>query len=312
MRIKERKKQRKIIIKITITFICILLGFNSRQDFYKAVKRDKKKRKEAAKVVELVKDLRVDLSMPRIGTRKLYPDLVPSLQKEGIKMGRDKVHQVLKDFDQLINPLKKYRATTDSKHRFWKYGNCIKKLIDKGLINRPEQVFVGDITYIKVNGKYAYLFLLTDLYSKKIMGWSINYTMKVKDAKKAILMAHKNRIYSGPVYHHTDRGIQYCTPSYIKYIKKKNMIPSMTEKDHVYENAMAERMNGILKSEFGLRYGFESLKDARAVIDHAINIYNSKRRHYSLDLETPDFIHLNNPDLKFKTWGNKKSDHKLT
>jgi len=172
---------------------------------------------------------------------------------------------------------------------------------------------VGDITYIKVGGKYAYLALITDLYSKRIMGWTINYTMKVKDIKKAACMAHKNRIYPGLVHHLTDRGVQYCTPSYIEYIKKKNMIPSMTEKDHVYENAMAERMNGILKYEFGLKHGFSSLKEARAVIEQAIYLYNTKRRHYSLGLLTPDFVHINNPDIPLKSWKsmkNKKSDQR--
>ena len=125
----------------------------------------------------------------RVGTSKLYDDIKPFLENENIKMGRDKVHNCLKKNNLIVRPKKKYKTTTDSKHMFRRYKNRIKELE----INRPEQVFVNDITYIKIRNKYAYLFLVTDAYSKKIMGWTINYTMKVKDGIKAILMAHRNR-----------------------------------------------------------------------------------------------------------------------
>jgi transposase InsO family protein len=212
-------------------------------------------------------------------------------------MGRDKVHNCLKKNDLNIKPKKNYKTTTDSKHHFWKYKNRIKDLD----INRPEQVFVNDITYIKIRDQFAYLFLVTDAYSKKIMGWSLNFSMKVKDARKAIRMAQSNRKFKNELFHHSDRGIQYCTPSYINYIQKKGMIPSMTEEAHVYENAVAERVNGILKDEFALNNGFGSLKEAKAVIEHAIYIYNNKRRHYSLHKLTPNFVHLN-PGIKIKTY----------
>jgi len=168
---------------------------------------------------------------------------------------------------------------------------------------------VNDITYIRIKEKFAYLFLVTDAYSKKIMGWTINYTMKVKDGKKAIKMANKNRIFNGSVIHHSDRGIQYCTPSYTKYIIKKGMIPSMTEDAHVYENAIAERVNGILKSEFGIDRGFNSLKEARQVIEQVIYIYNNHRRHMSLHNLTPNFVHLN-PGIKIKSWKSKRKFNK--
>ena len=128
------------------------------------------------------------------------------------------------------------------------------------------------------------MFLVTDAYSKKIMGWTINYTMKAKDGMKAIKMAHRNRRFKTKVIHHSDRGIQYCTPSYINYCRKKEMIPSMTEDLHVYENAVAERINGILKGEFGIGLGFNSLKEARAIIHNSVFKYNNKRRHFSLHL----------------------------
>jgi len=237
----------------------------------------------------------------RVGTNKLYDDIKPILEKENIRMGRDKVHNCLKKNGLIIRPKKKYKTTTDSRHYFRKYKNRIKELD----INRPEQVFVNDITYLKVGNKYAYLFLVTDAYSKKIMGWTINYTMKVKDAKKAIGMAHRNRRFKKKLFHHSDRGIQYCTPSYINYIEKKGMIPSMTEELHVYENAVAERVNGILKGEFDINIGFASLKEARAVIEQSIQVYNNKRRHLSLHKLTPNFVHFN-PGIKIKTYKSSK------
>jgi len=129
--------------------------------------------------------------------------------------------------------------------------------------------------------------------------------MKAKDGIKAIKMAHKNRRFKHQLIHHSDRGIQYCTPSYIQYCRKKGMIQSMTEELHVYENAVAERVNGILKTEFGIGLGFNSLKEARAVIAKSIAKYNNKRRHFSLHLLTPNFVHFN-PGIKIKSYQNPK------
>ncbi|WP_297694867.1 IS3 family transposase [uncultured Eudoraea sp.] len=298
-RIKEAQDRKKS--KIIIDFICQSLGFKSRQAFYKRKRRAAKNAKEEARVLELTKIVRHQ--QYRVGTGKLYDDIKPFLENEDIKMGRDKVHKCLKKNDLTIKPKKKYKTTTDSKHIFWKYKNRIKDLN----LTRPEQVFVNDITYIRVRDQFAYLFLVTDAYSKKIMGWTINYTMKVKDATKAILMAHRNRRFKNEVFHHSDRGIQYCTPSYIKYIEKKGMIPSMTEDLHVYENAVAERVNGILKGEFDIDIAFASLKEARAVIDQSIHIYNNKRRHLSLHKLTPNFVHFN-PGIKIKTYKRTKEN----
>jgi len=282
-----------------VLLICLLLGFKSRQAFYKKVKKEEKESREEIKVIEATNTIR--RIMPRTGTAKVYLDIKPGLEKQGLKYGRDKVHKILKKNDLIIKPKKKYRVTTDSKHFFRKHKNLIKDLE----LSRPEQVFVNDITYIRIKDQFAYLFLVTDAYSKKIMGWTINFTMKVKDGQKAIKMAHKNRRFKNEVIHHSDRGIQYCTPSYIEYIKKKRMIPSMTEDAHVYENAVAERINGILKTEFGIDSGFNSLKEARSVIANSIFLYNNHRKHMSLHNLTPNFVHLN-PGIKIKTWKSKR------
>ena len=276
-----------------------MLGFKSRKAYYDAKKKVQKLANDIAIVCMLASQIRTEL--PRTGTLKLYPDLKPLLQQHNVKAGRDKVHQYLKTKDLIIKPRKNYVSTTDSKHHFRKHKNLIKDLV----ISKPEQVFVCDITYIRVKNKFAYLFLVTDAYSKKIMGWTINYTMKAKDGMKAIKMVHSNRRFKDKVIHHSDRGIQYCTPSYINYCKKKNMTPSMTEDLHVYENAVAERINGILKGEFGIGLGFNSLKEARAVIANSIFKYNNKRRHFSLHLLTPNFVHFN-PGIKIKTYKSNK------
>ena len=276
-----------------------MLGFKSRQAFYKAKNKAEKLAKDIAIVCMLAGQIRTEL--PRTGSLKLYADIKPQLNQYGVKAGRDKVHQYLKNKDLLIKPKKKYVTTTDSKHIFRKHKNLVKDLV----IAKPEQVFVCDITYIRVKDKFAYLFLVTDLYSKKIMGWTINYTMKAKDGMKAIKMAHSNRRFKNEVIHHSDRGIQYCTPSYIKYCKKKGMIQSMTEELNVYENAVAERVNGILKSEFGIGLGFSSIKQARSVITNSVFKYNNKRRHFSLHLLTPNFVHFN-PGIKIKTYKSNK------
>lgn len=256
-------------------------------------RRLKKSREDEKTILKLVN--RERWIQNRVGSKKLYLDIKPDLNNLGLKYGRDKVHAVIKKNDMHIKPRKNYRKTTNSHHRFRMFKNEIINLN----ISKPEQVFVNDITYIKVKNTFAYLFLTTDAYSKKIMGYSINYTMKVKDGLKAIKMAHKNRKFKNPVYHHSDRGIQYCTPSYIQFIKNKNMIPSMTENDHVYENSIAERLNGILKQEYGIDLGFASLKHARSIIDKSISIYNNKRRHMSIGFLTPNFVHCN-PNIDFK------------
>jgi len=279
------------------------LGYETRNVFYYQKRTLEKNRKEEAIIIDLVNTVRRD--RPLTGTKKIYDEIKHLIKEKGLKYGRDKVHKVLKKNDLIIKPTKKYTVTTDSKHFFRKYKNLIKNLELKW----PEQVFVNDITYIRVKDQFAYLFLVTDAYSKKIMGWTINYSMKVKDGLNAIKMANKNRRFKHKVIHHSDRGIQYCTPSYTNFIIKKNMIPSMTEDAHVYENAIAERVNGILKNELGIGNGFNSLKEARAVIANVIFTYNNKRKHMSLHNLTPNFVHLN-PGIKIKSWKSKRKFNK--
>lgn len=274
------------------------MGYSGRQAYYRALNKSEKDAAVSAIILALVKEVRLDL--PESGSKKVYLDIKPLLEEQGLKVGRDKVHKCLKDNDLLIKKKKRYVTTTDSHHRFRKYKNEIKSIE----ITRPEQVFVTDITYVKVGGKHAYLYLMTDAYSKKLMGWNIDFNMRVQEGKKMVDMAVSNRIYAGSLYHHSDRGVQYCSPDYINYISARDMIPSMTEDLHVYENAIAERINGILKQEFGLNKGFVSIEEAKSEMVRIVNIYNSKRRHISLDYRTPNDVHLK-PDIKIKSWKKK-------
>ena len=274
-----------------------MLGYKSRNAYYNQLKSNVKNLAIEQFVMEQVKEKRREQS--RVGTRKIYLDIKQNLEKNGIKIGRDKLFKILKDNDLLIKPKKKYTKTTDSYHHFYKHKNTIKNMT----IDCPEKVWVADITYIKIKNEHAYLFLITDAYSRKIVGWNLDTNMRVSDGIKALKMAVKNREYDGQLYHHSDRGIQYCNPRYIEQLQKNNIIPSMTDKDHVYQNSLAERVNGILKQEFDIDIGFDSLKEARFVIKYVIDIYNNKRRHTSLHYLTPNFVHLNPILNHSKKWG---------
>ena len=160
------------------------------------------------------------------------------------------------------------------------------------LPTHAEQVFVADITYIKLDEGYAYLALVTDLYSKKIMGYKIDDNMKVGLVKEALTMALKNRVYKHKkVIHHSDRGLQYCCPDYSEFAEDRGFILSTTEKYDPYENAVAERMNGILKYEFGLKRTLPDLQIATKMVDEAVGLYNSRRLHRSLKMQTPNQAH---------------------
>ncbi len=182
--------------------------------------------------------------MPRYGTEKLHFDLSGKFKESNIKMGRDQFLKFCRQHRLLVRRTKRSFITTDSKHFYYKSPNLVKNLV----VSHAEQVFVADITYIRLAEGFAYLALVTDLYSKKIMGYKLDDNMKVGMVKDALTMAIKNRIYPHKnIIHHSDRGIQYCCPDYSEFAESNDMILSTTEKYDPYENAVAERINGILK-----------------------------------------------------------------
>ena len=224
--------------------------------------------------------------MPKIGTRKLYYLLENELRL--LKVGRDKLFKILKANQLLIRPKRKYHITTNSHHRFRKHKNQIKELE----FTRPEQIWVSDITYIGNRKNPSYLALITDAYSKKIVGYNVSDSLNVRGSLSALEMALKNRKYRNePMIHHSDRGLQYCSNEYQKILVKNDILSSMTEQYDPYENAIAERINGILKQEFDIDKDNTTLEIKRELVHNSIEIYNNYRPHLSNYMLTPNQMH---------------------
>ena len=236
-------------------------------------------------MLELVHSIRKD--EPRTGTRKLHHRIQPQLQGEGMSFGRDKLFSVLKEGNLLISRKKRYQRTTYSNHSYAVAPNRIKEL----QIERCNQVLVSDITYIHLARGFAYLFLVTDAFSRKILGYHLSHDLTHHSALLALDMARKTMDNPSGVVHHSDRGCQYCCHEYLDYLRYYEMQSSMTDSLHCYQNAIAERVNGILKLELNLDAVFPDFKHAKSSVAHAIHIYNSKRTHWSLDLRTPDQVY---------------------
>ena len=268
----------------------------SRQKYYRSFWKSSKQHDQSAQAICSVNELRNQ--MPRLGTRKLYHILKKDLRK--INIGRDKLFHILRSNNMLIKPNRNYRITTNSHHRFHKH----KNLIENMALNRPEQVWVSDITYIGGRGN-AYLALITDAYSKKIMGYDLSDSLAAEGSLRALKMAKKHRIYkSEPLIHHSDRGLQYCSDSYQRALKKGKIIPSMTESYDPYANAVAERINGILKQEFLLEKYKKDINTLNLLVRDAVRIYNTARPHWSCHLNTPEQMRKQK-QIKIKTY--KKS-----
>lgn len=256
--------------------------------YYKAIYSNKSKKNLAEKVIDLVNGIRI--KMPRVGTRKLYYLLKEELVK--LKVGRDKLFDILRANHLLIKPKRQYHITTNSHHRFKKH----KNLIENMEINRPEQVFVSDITYLGNRDNPMYLALVTDAYSKKIMGFDVSNSLNAQGAINALNMAIKNRKYqtvqSQMLIHHSDRGLQYCSNEYQEILKNNHIRCSMTEKYDPYQNAIAERINGILKHEFIGDLRIKELEIMKELVKNSIYIYNTFRPHFSNYYLTPEQMHL--------------------
>lgn len=238
--------------------------------------------------------------MPRLGGKKLYFLLKENLKK--IKVGRDQLFRILKANHLLISPKRSYHITTDSHHRFRKHKNIVCNL----KINRPEQVWVSDITYVGRRENPSYLALITDAYSKKIVGFNVSNSLCVEGSLQALDMALKNRCYKEqPLIHHSDRGLQYCSNSYQELLDQNGIKASMTEKYDPYENAVAERINGILKQEFNIAKYEVKLKIKKQIISESIKIYNQQRPHLSNHMLTPNQMHKQNK-IVMKTYKSKK------
>ncbi len=240
--------------------------------------------------------------MPRLGTRKLHYLLKESFARDGISIGRDRLFDLLREEGLLIAKKKKYTKTTDSKHWMHKYRNLVKQLE----IYRPEQLWVADITYLSLDDGYCYLHLITDAYSKLIMGYCVSESLAANNTLQALQMALKNRKYDDSLIHHSDRGLQYCSASYVKTLEKHRVAISMTEDGSPYDNAIAERVNGILKDEYSLDEIFDDQSQLQLQVRQSIESYNNKRPHESNHLLTPFEMHQQDK-LKPKAWHKKST-----
>lgn len=274
-----------------------------RQVYYRSLKSRERYQLIALKVVEMVKEVRK--RMPRIGTRKLYALLYEPLRALGV--GRDRLFAILKANHMHIVAERKYHITTDSHHRFRKHKNLIEHMD----INRPEQVWVSDITYIGQRQNPMYLALVTDAYSKQIMGYDVSDSLNANGAIAALEMALRNRKYKNEaLIHHSDRGVQYCGHDYQKVLTKHRVACSMTEKYDPYQNAVAERINGIIKYEFLEGIIIRDLELMKKIIQESILIYNQERPHWSCYMLTPEKMHKQRK-IKIKTYKSKKSAEKI-
>ena len=266
---------------------CQFMGV-SRQAHYQQQQRSAKCGRRAEAVMELVEERR--MRQPRLGTRKLHHLLHEPLARQGMAIGRDAMFDVLRNARMLVPTRRAYHKTTDSHHRFRRHPNLIKAGPDQIKVTRSEQLWVADITYLPTDDKFVYLSLVTDAHSRKIVGWHVHPSLQTEEVVQAMKMALRGRQTQGRLVHHSDRGIQYCSTPYQALHRRHGIQCSMTDGYDCYQNALAERVNGILKGEF-LLHRPTDLNQARQMVAQSIQIYNQERPHLSLKMQTPDAVH---------------------
>ncbi len=253
---------------------------------YKQSKDTVKRFAKCENVKELVAKERKLL--PRLGTRKIYYLIKEELAYRGLKTGRDKLFELMRQEGLLIKARRGYTQTTMSKHWLRKWPNIIK---DRK-VNHPDEVWVSDITYLKTEQGNCYLNMITDAYSRKIMGYAIDDNMETENMIAALKMATQQKQYHHiSTIHHSDRGLQYCSKAYESLSRKNNISLSMTENGDPYENALAERMNRTIKEEFGMDKVLKSKEQAKQLVQESIFLYNHKRPHLALKMKTPQEVY---------------------
>ncbi len=260
----------------------------SRQAYYQGLSRQDEVRKCNERVIELVRSKR--LRQPRLGARKLHHLLSDSFTSEGLKVGRDALLGILRQSHMLVAPKRAYHKTTNSHHRFRRHPNLLKAGDEQVQPHAAEQVWVADITYVPTHSGFVYLSLVTDAYSRKIVGHHVHDSLRTQQVSQALKIALKHRQSCQRLIHHSDRGIQYCSDDYQAIHRKHGLTCSMTDGYDCYQNALAERINGILKGEFLLQRPAD-LAQARRMVEESVGIYNLERPHFSLQLKTPDEVH---------------------
>ncbi len=258
----------------------------SRQNYYARRRARRRKAVAAELVVGLVYQER--RQQPRLGGRKLRVLLAPAMQKAGVKLGRDRFFDLMRERDLLVKArVAEFPRTTNSYHPLPVFRNQLKNLKVTG----PNQAWVSDVTYLRSQEGFLYLALTTDRASRKIVGYHCGDTLEASNCVRALEMALQSLPAGAKPMHHSDRGTQYCCHEYVNRLEKHGLAISMTEEDHCAENALAERMNGILKSEYGLGREFKTKAMAREAVKEAVFLYNTRRPHSALNMRIPQKVH---------------------
>lgn len=269
---------------MTVTALCRSTGM-STQNYYKGQRLRQRHQVDEWVVVELVKRERA--LQPRLGTRKLLVVLEDALKKAGIRIGRDRLFEVLRKHGMLIRRRRRGTRTTDSGHGFRTYPNCYRERTLRG----PHEAWVSDLTYVRTAEGFLYVSLISDAWSRKIVGYAGERTLEAIGPMRALRMGLRQLPAEARPVHHSDRGIQYCCRAYVEELRARGLVVSMTEEDHCYENAQAERLVGILKQEYGLGETFRTRAQALRALKEAVRLYNERRPHTSLGYRTPQEVH---------------------
>jgi len=277
--------------------LCRLLGY-SPQAYYQYQKLSGKQAQEEDLLIGQVLHHRI--FQPRLGGRKLHEMMESFMKDHNIYVGRDLLFGLLRENDLLVSKRKRRKPrTTDSNHWLKRYPDLIRNIV----LSRPEELWVSDITYIRLfNSVFAYLSLITDAYSRKIVGFCMNNDLSSNGPITALEMALKARVNNKPLIHHSDRGSQYCSDGYIALLKSNTISISMTQSGNPRDNAIAERVNGILKQEL-LEEVYPNIKQAQQAAIIAIDTYNRIRPHSSVDMMPPDKAHWQTGQIK-RRWKN--------
>lgn len=270
--------------RVPVGRLCEKTGM-SRQNLYKARRRRSRADVDEGLIEELVRaERRVQ---PRLGGRKLYYLLKPEMAAAEVDLGRDRFFEVLGEKGLLLERLPKAPRTTNSRHCLPVFTNLLKGRVLTG----PNQCWVADITYIRTAEGYLYLCLITDAWSRKIVGWAAADTLETEGCLEALRRALSGLPSGASPLHHSDRGCQYCSHEYVRALQAAGLEISMTEDLHCYENALAERVNGIIKQEYYLGAEFQTKAQALKAIAEAILLYNTRRPHTALNYQTPEAAH---------------------
>lgn len=260
--------------------ICAYFGISSQAHYQKRL-REQERRQQTPVILEMVRQVR--RRHPRMGVRKLQNRIAPMLAAEGLNIGRDRLFVLLRQENLLVAPKKAYHPTTRAGHL--RAPNRLSGLI----VSRPNQVWVCDITYLNLRrSRFAYLFVIMDLYSRKIVGWHVSPSLAADGAGRALKMALANApdMPSGLI-HHSDHGTQYTSHEYMHELSDHNILASMGAVGNCYDNAFAERLIGILKEEYLLDTPFSTIQQMASAVEEVVHLYNTDRPHYSLNMEVP-------------------------